>query len=687
MRFARVVGRRTLASVVSAVLPMAALLNGAELPIKQVTLYKHGIGFFEREGSIPAGDEARLDFRNTDMNDILKSLTVNDSSGKRVLGIRYDSNESLQQRLDKYPFALKQDELISSFLDHLKGASLELKAADRTVIGTILGARVIRSGGSDATPGAVHEQITLLLGGAEIVSYDLSSIASMRFRDSRLQNQLAQYLATLNDVRSRDRRSVYIDSAPGTARNLHVAYVSPTAIWKSSYRLSLTPQNTTLEGWAIVDNTTDEDWNGVHLSVVSGRPISFISQLDTPRYGQRQVAELPEDRAAGPVVYGGSIEGQAGRVGGGVVGGLGRADATAKALSNRTPGAPPPAQAQDAMGPRRTEASDLSTVQGASGSQLGELFEYNFAGPVTIKHSQSAMLPFLQDRIAARKLLICSDTASEHPVNAVEVTNNTAKTLDGGPLTVYDGGAYAGEALVETLKAGDKRLIGYAVDYGTRVTTAFDSSRQAVRELHVQNGVLRLRYAQHQTRTYTIKNVDTKPKTLIVQQEAAEGFSILSPKPSERTATAYRFEVSVPANGSQLLKVEDEHVYDDTVEVMSSTPDFLLSLVENKQLTEAGRKRLDGILAIKRKQVQTEADLHTAETQLHELTSDQTRLRQNIDSLNRVSGQEEQVRRYSSQLAANEVQIANIRDRQRSLTQMKTSLDTELRSAIDDLKF
>ena len=60
----------------------------------------------------------------------------------------------------------------------------------------------------------------------------------------------------------------------------------------------------TLEGWAIVDNTTDDDWKDVKLSVVSGRPISFISQLDTPRYGNRQVAELPEDRAAGPVVIG-----------------------------------------------------------------------------------------------------------------------------------------------------------------------------------------------------------------------------------------------------------------------------------------------------------------------------------------------------------------------------------------------
>ena len=75
-------------------------------------------------------------------------------------------------------------------------------------------------------------------------------------------------------------------------------------------------------------------------------------------------------------------------------------------------------------------------------------------------------------------------------MDAAEITNSTGKTLDGGPITVYDANTYAGEALVETLKAGDKRLISYGVDLGTRVTTAFDSSRDAVREIHLRRGVL-----------------------------------------------------------------------------------------------------------------------------------------------------------------------------------------------------
>jgi hypothetical protein len=657
--------------------------TGADLSIRHVILYKHGIGFFEREGAVAPGEEARLDFKNTDMNDILKSLIVNDLAGNRVLGIRYDSNETLEQRLNGFPFRVGNGELISTFLDGLKGAKIELKTADHPVSGTILSARPIQAG-PDGDRKTLREQISLLLDSGEIATYDLGAVASLRLLDPQLQTQLKKYLGAVNEVRSLDKRSIYIDAPASGQRNLHVQYVTPAAIWKSSYRLSLDPQRCTLEGWAIVDNTTDEDWNNVQLSVVSGRPISFISQLDTPRFGQRQVAELPEDRAAGPVVYGGSVDATKLETAG-VAGGVAEAQAPAvQQYAKLMPAKPAAKQSFN-----RSDATNLaqSTIQGATGEQLGELFEYNFAHPVTVKRSQSAMLPFLQGPISARKLLIYTSTGSEHPVNAAEITNSTNKTLDGGPITVYDSGAYAGEALVETLKAGDKRLIGYAVDFGTRVTTAFDSPNQTIREIHVENGVLQMRYADHQTRTYTIKNVDAKAKTLVIQQEGVDDFTIISPKPMERTASAYRFEVPLPASGTQTLKVEGEHVYLNTTEVVSATPDFLLSLVQNRQVSETGRKQLSHVVELKRQSVQTESDLHSAENQLRDLTSDQTRLRQNIDSLNRVSGQEEQVRRYSSNLAANEAQIATLRDRQRNLSQQKAKLDADVRAAVAALAF
>lgn len=671
-------------------------LSASDLPVKRIILYKHGIAYFEREG--PAPEQVRLDFKSAEMNDVLKSLMVADSSGGRISAIRYDSNETLDQRLEHYPFRIGNQELLSTFLDNLKGTRVELKVGERTATGSIMAARSIQTDGN-ADGRGLREQLTLLLDSGDVASYDLGTVSSLRFLDTRFEEQLKQYLETVAETKSRDRRSLYIDSPERSNRSLRISYITPAAIWKSSYRLSLDDPKSILEGWAIVDNTTDDDWNNVKLSVVSGRPISFISLLDTPRYGRREVAELPEDRAAGPVVYGGNVDVESatrltGKVGTGSGNGYGPGsgggvgggtfivnNGTRLGTGNPSAGLQPKAFTQSA------ELQANSSVEGAAGATLGELFEYNFATPVTIKKNQSAMLPFLQDKIAARKLLIYTERDGEHPVNAAEVTNDTSKTLDGGPITVFDGGTYAGEALFETLKPNDKRLIGYAVDYGTRITTAFDSAQQRLREIHVANGTLRLRYSERQTRTYTIRNVDNKPKTLVVQQDGINEYSVLSPKPSERTATAYRFEVKLPANASQVLKVEQERTYANVSEIASATPDFLIDVVENRDLAEQGRKQLQTIVDLKRQIAETGEALNAGKSQISDLAEDQSRLRQNIDSLNRVHGQEEQVRRYSAQLADNETQIAKLRDRGRELTARESTLDSQLKSAIEALSF
>ncbi|HEX4808094.1 MAG TPA: hypothetical protein VH325_04145 [Bryobacteraceae bacterium] len=663
----------------------------SDIPVKQVVLYKHGIAFFEREGSVPAGEEARLDFKSTDMNDILKSLTVNEEGGGHISGVRYDSNESLDQQLSTYPFKLGDQERLSTLLDGMKGAHIELKYGDGPIKGQIIGARSI-----EADKKIVREQITLLLDSGDVANYNLDTVTSLRLLDPRLQEQLKQYLRAVAQSRAKDIRSVYIDSSGTGTRELRVSYISPTAIWKSSYRLTLGAASM-LEGWAIVDNTTADDWNNVKLAVVSGRPISFISLLDTPRYGQRQVAELPEDRAAGPVVYAGGMEAS---VDGGVIG---------DSLARVPPAAPPPPQQAPAA--RRKSALNYvpgagltlqhqpqdtngfftktqpSSVEGATGETLGELFEYSFATPITIKKNQSAMLPFLQDKVEARKLLIYNNSGSEHPVNAAEISNSTGKTLDGGPITVYDGGAYAGEALVETLKAGDKRLIGYAVDYGTRITEEYGSGQQNIREIHANNGLLHIRYSERDTRTYTVHNVDAKPKTLIVEQADQSGYTVLSPKPSERTAKADRFELKVAANGNQILKVDQEHVTFDAVSVSDAAPNWIVSVLVNKELSERGKTQLQAVSDAKQHLVETNSALADARSQSEDLTRDQTRLRQNIDSLNRVKGQEDLVRKYSGQLSDNEAQLSKLRDQMRDLEQRKATLEKQQRELIQKLDF
>jgi len=652
---------------------LAGALSAAELPVRHVVLYKHGVGFFERSGELAPGEGARLDFKASEMNDVLKSLTLEVKGGKGVAGLRYDSSEPLNVKLQRFPLNLGTQQPVSALLDQWKGAQLELKINSQTITGAIVSARLIAAG----TQREERETVTLLLSLGELRTFDLAG-ATLRFPDPTLQLQLRDYLTTLTQARSTDKRSVYIDSIDSARRNIAASYMIPTPVWKSSYRLIFNPtSDPTLEGWAIIDNTSGEDWTNVRLSLVSGRPISFISKLYEPKYLERPVAELPEDKAVAPIAHAGVIA-------------MEQKIAAANRLRAMAPhpAAPPPRQeAAFADAEALGEVRESTLAATSQGRELGDLFEYRFDQPVTVRKSESAMIPFLQQKLAARKLLIYSDHSSPHPRHAAELTNASGKTLDGGPITVYDASAYAGEALFETVKTGDKRLISYGIDIGTRITTAFDSKAGLIREVKLQRGVLTTRMAFHESRTYTIRNVDSKAKVLVIEHPVRPGYRLLNQKPAESTATAHRFEIKLAPAANEKFTVDEERLLDQTYLVSDVTPDFLVTLVQNKELSPAGRKSLETILDRKRQIAQTDQEQQRAEGDIKELFQDQERIRQNLSSLNRVSGQQEQVQRYSKQLADQETSLVQLRDRVAELRKRKAALETELRGLITKLEF
>jgi hypothetical protein len=658
--------------ILAATLLSAMLAQPAELPIRQVVLYKHGVGYYERSGRLGPGETARLDFNASEMNDVLKSLTVEEKGGGKISGLRYDAMDPLGHKLQEFPFDLGESGL-PGMLDKMRGAHVDLKVGTETVGGTIVNARTIP--GTDKQ--TERDQLTLLVDSGDLRTIDLSAVSGLRFSDPKLQQQFKEYLAAIAAARSKEKRTVYIDSTDAKEREVAVSYMIPSPVWKSSYRLILgTSGQPVLEGWAIVDNTTGEDWDKVQLSLVSGRPISFVSQLYAPKYVTRPEAELADDTAARPVVHEGTLRAATGAVGG-VAGYL---EPRAMEKQAMPAPAPPPAPTPRAVAPS-------SIVADATGRELGELFEYRIAQPVTIRKNESAMLPFLQQPVTARKLLIYSDHSSQHPTNAAEITNSTGKTLDGGPITVYDAGAYGGEALVETIKAGDKRLISYAVDLGTRITEKYGSKQALVREVHVTRGVLNARMAAEETRTYTIHNVDQKAKTLIIEHPARVMYTLLTPKTAEKTANAYRFEVALAPGATQEFPVVEERVFDQTYSLVNVTPDLILTFVQNRSLSDAARKQLQRIADQKTQIVANDRAIQEAETQLRDLSTDEDRIRKNIESLNAVAGQQQQVQNYARQIDAHEQQLAALRDKQAELLKKKTALQSELDTLIEALSF
>jgi hypothetical protein len=538
------------------------------------------------------------------------------------------------------------------------------------------------------------------MDSGELRNVDLSAASAIRFTDTKLQLQFRDYLTALTDSRSKDRRSVYIDSADTRTRDVKAEYIMPMPAWKSSYRLMFTEagKDPVLEGWAIVDNTTGEDWTNVRISLISGKPISFISDLYDPKYINRMTAELPEDAAVAPTVYTGAVTGRVdgtslappaapanGRgVGGGSGGGFGGGVFRAQAKT----GSPAfQSTAGLAMSDQMGMSSSSMAVAGAA-TEIADLFEYSIAGQVTVKKNESAMLPFLQQKIAARKLIVYSDPSKTNPLTAAELTNNTGKTLDGGPITVYDAGAYAGEALVETVKNADKRFISYGVDLGTRISTNLNSRTDNVREIHVHNGVLVTRSAIVEKKTYTVRNVDPRAKTLIIEHAIRGNYKVIdTTAPVETTRDVYRFEVKVPSAGNVEFPVTEENVYDQQYSVSSLSPDTLLVYIRNKALTDSGRNQLQAVSDLKTRIAANTSEKQRLDGDIQNVTRDEDRNRQNISSLSGVSGQQQIVQDYARKLADQETQIAKLRERQTELDNQHASLQAQLTAAIGKLDF
>ncbi|MEP6961483.1 MAG: DUF4139 domain-containing protein, partial [Acidobacteriota bacterium] len=646
----------------------------ADLPIRDVILYKHGIAYFSRAGDLAAGDTAQLAFKAGDMNDVLKSLTIVDASGAPISSVRYDASETVEARLADFPFKVGEEASLPAFLDQMKGARVELGPQ---LAGAIISARVAKSADA-ARPD--REVVVILTDNAEIRTVDLSGVPFVRLSDPKLQGMLRDYLTVVSGARSRDRRSVYIDGSKQGARRVTASYMTPAAVWKSSYRLIFANTGEpTLEGWAIVDNTSGDDWTNVNLSVVSGRPISFITQLYEPKYVVRPNGELAENTPVGPQVF---------------QGGINSFDRLQQQNAAAAKAAPAPALEARLGGGAGGGAGfsggvPRSSVTPATIAQdLGELFAYQFSTPVTVKQGESAMLPFLQQKLGARKLIIYSESFGLHPMNAAELTNSTGKTLDGGPITVYDANAYAGEALVETLKAGDKRLISYGVDLGTRVTTKFDSSVANVREIHLRRGILTTKNAVQETKTYTMNNVDPGRKTVVIEHPMRFGYALMTDtKPKEITANAYRFEANLGGNATESIAVREERIYDQAISVVNMSPDVLATWIQNRTLSAAGRTQLEKIAAKKREIAANQTQLLGVQANLNTIGTDQTRFRQNIDTLRNVAGQESLVQQYAKQLSDSEGRLTALRDQETQLQRSAATLQAEVNALIENADF
>ncbi len=641
-----------------------------DVPITEVALFNSGVGFFKHAGPVEGNAFTELHFKTDQINDILKSLVLQDSGGGHIGTVTYPSQDPVERTLHRYQVDISSDPPLEGLLQQPR-ARVQLHKGDEKIAGQIIGLqqkeRPLQEGDKIKV---IHPWFINILSGADVHSVALDDVSKIELLEPELQRDFQAALTTLAKARDQDKKTVTVNFDGAGPRNVAFGYLTETPIWKTSYRLIM-PQTdaagnlkdpaakSVLQGWALVENQTDADWTGVKLTLISGHPISFIQNLYESLYNPRPTyvpefigslnpqtyeggAALGAQNAAPPqynlqdMVRGGS--GGSGALGGG---GGGLFNSTTTGGEKSEPSGPRIIHrggSQVAAGGINGQAvvsnGEFNPAEGvatiADPSKIGELFQYSI-DHVTLPRGKSAMIPVVTDPVEIQRVSIYNATVlPKNPLYGARLKNTTGKHLLQGPISVIQSGDYAGDAQIADVPPGESRLLSYGIDQDVVIDTKNDGFTKLQRATIIK-GQLILIYKTLSAVDYTARSSSDSAKTLIIEHAHEADDKLLEPAAAAETTDAlYRLELAVPAHKSATLRATLAHVRQENVDLALLKMEDLQLRINNGELPQKIRAALteimNRVLALEQKHLLV--DQKAAERA--GIAQDQTRIRDNI---------------------------------------------------------
>ncbi|HZY88440.1 MAG TPA: DUF4139 domain-containing protein, partial [Gemmataceae bacterium] len=406
--------------------PAEPAARAESLPVSRVVLFSSGVGHFLREGQVEGDARVDLSFPVADVNDLLKSMVLFDKDGGHVSAVSYDSSAPLERTLKSFAVDLTANPTYAQLLQQARGEKVEVSLSQAaggqpaTLTGTVIGTERQKQ----ATGKEPIEVDVLNLWCADgMRAVKLPDVQRVRFLNPTLDGEFKKALEALATSHDAQKKAVSLMFSGKGKRRVSVGYVVESPLWKTSYRLVLgkgKEDKPYLQGWAVVENPSDEDWRDVGMALVSGRPISFRMDLYQPLYAPRPLV-VPELFASlSPVAYGGAMDDANGAMLG--LGGLGRANQDKDRKAGGAAEKKAEARPERAAAPgepmfKETLRSGLATrmdlgasvATTASAAKLGDFFQYVIEKPVTLPRQKSAMLPIVGEAVEAGRVSIYNE--------------------------------------------------------------------------------------------------------------------------------------------------------------------------------------------------------------------------------------------------------------------------------------
>ena len=648
----------------------------------KVVLYKHGMGYLEREGKVKGNAMLSLAFRAEQMKDLLTSFFAVDLGGGRISAVRYETRDPLSKQLEDILIKVPEEAALSQFLMQLKGARLKAKAAGETVEGRILGVEPVTE--------VVNNQVlkkgyrlVLLTEAGPIRSLDLFAISEFSLADEALQRDLRRLLDLSLDSKYTNRKKLTLSATGQGERDLRIGYLIEMPIWKCSYRIIFDEkkkETSLLQGWALAENNTEDDWKDVKISFVAGNPMSYVMDLYSPYYVKRAQVPIPGFQhlavdwgAVSPPDLAEEVP-------------AARPQATyQKKAKMAAPGrAAPQAQMMDQASRRgvdpllqhrllerlEKETKPLGELltssydSEAQGAKIGDLFSYEPKEKVSIPRGQAAMVPIVSKQVNGRRLLYYKASFSPKATNAFVLQNATDLTLEAGAVTFFESSTSLGEGILgHTLPPGSQEVIPYAIDASVDVTPQEKSRREPHFKARLADGILTLTSVETLTNTWKILNRGKEPATLWLHQPKNTAYKLSKPeKPLKEVDNHYRFEVPLKPGETVDFVVEEKRDVLDKVQLANSSEEQIRFYLAQRYLSPGAKAFMKELSDLMAQKSALQRQITEWTQQVQRLTEEQGRLRSNVQSLVSNQPKEQELRaKWVATMAANEDQLADRR--------------------------
>ncbi|HEY2616199.1 MAG TPA: DUF4139 domain-containing protein [Acetobacteraceae bacterium] len=598
----------------------------ADLALKRVMLSSAGVGYFEFEAEVDGPATLGLDVPLDQVDDVLTSLVVFDSAGA-VGTVELPGRDNTRANFGNVPFGPEALRSTVDYLNSLQGVEISVQGP-RPMTGRIVhaerAAETLPVPTGQPQPTVQRTRVTIL-GADGLRQFVLEEADSIQVTDPDLRARIGQALDSLRREANQSLRHVTLHSTGDGHRTVRVGYVAAAPLWKATYRLVLPAKDgdpARLQGWAVLENQSGTDWNGVALTLQYGNPVTFRQAIYQSYFVQRPEVPveilgriLPSvDTRARPAEP--AMQKAAGAPSGGT-----RALAVA---------APPPVPAP--MAQAEVMAQPADQVQAAEGV---EATIFQLPTPVVLAAGHTASVAIIDRNIPAERVDLATDDDT-HPLSSIRITNDTGSSIPAGVLTLYDASGaatFAGDARLGGLPAGERRLLSFAQDL--RTTVERDSTGEnTLASLTAADGVLHITTRQREVLQVTITGPANEPRRVLVEIPkdgdrtlTLDGGAVPG---TEETATAWRVPVSLQPGEVRKLTAYIDRLEREETALLADDAQVVVRLLNEQTLAPPARAALQRLATLRQDEAAKRATVTQLKAQQAAVLQDEDRIRHNL---------------------------------------------------------